>query len=51
MGKMNKTSKELSKARGKSLSYHANRNGKLYEEYLASGAQFTKTFVEWKKSR
>ena len=47
----NKTSRELSKAKFKSKNYHTKNNQKLYKEYMESGAQFTKTFLEWKKSR
>jgi len=47
-GMNNKTSKEVSAAKQASQEFHANRNKKLYKEYLDSGQQHTKTFLEWK---
>lgn len=52
MGGMdNDTSIGLSKARYKSRLFHIKESEKLYNEYIESGAQYSKTFVEWKKER
>ena len=45
----NKTSKNVSNAKQKSIQYHYNRNQSLYEEYKSSKYQYTMSFVNYKR--
>ena len=52
MGGMdNDTSIGLAKARYKARLFHVKESENLYNEYIESGAQYSKTFVEWKQER
>jgi len=52
MGGMdNDTSIGLSRARYKARMFHIKESENLYNEYLESVAQYSKTFLEWKKER
>lgn len=52
MGGMdNNTSRSLTSAKHKSKEYHAKQNEALYKQYLASGAQYTCTFEDWKSPK
>lgn len=45
----NKTSRQITHAKGRSRNYHLKGNTALYKEYTASSDQYLMTFVEWKK--
>lgn len=47
----NYTSKHLSSAKIKSAKYHAEHEDKLYHEYLNSGDQYKKSFLDWKNEK
>ena len=46
---LNKSGKEITKAKIRSLEHHTKRNMSLYDEYKNSQYQFTMSFVNYKK--
>jgi predicted HD phosphohydrolase len=46
----NSISRELAKAKLESAKFHA-KDDKLYQEYLASDDQYSKSFLEWKRDK
>lgn len=48
---LNKTGKEVSKAKIRSIEYHTKKNMPLHEEYKNSNYQFTMSFVDFKKMK
>ena len=52
MGGMdNDTSIGFARARYRAKLFLIKENENLYNEYIESGAQYSKTFLEWKKER
>jgi hypothetical protein len=50
-GMNNKTSKELSSAKLESMKYHSKKDQELYQQYLESNDQYSKTFLKWKQDK